>query len=664
VLRVQERRLIINVCGRTIAFPESCNGVKALQDMLQGELGMPDQMFEVFDNTGERILVDMDLREAIAGGRIPLSATLSDASIHFIENRREELAQMQWKLVRDQNNQAVMKVGVIDRKVAETESKLDMYKRANEENMQGLRSELLAAIEVTKDIFRQDGRQFGERLAGISQLVQAERNMREVAIEQLHKSIQTIHDTIDSDRGVIQQSADIAMSHVDSSRKLIEAERATREALEDKLQRDVENLSGRLEEVQTSFRASIGEYSRRFEKASSDSSESIESHNRKTMKLRTDVDSTLGAQATRIKMLEDRNTTLEARLEEAQRRQNDAVERMSSRHEKVATHLETVKLNGSAHSQTMESLSKKMEELEASINAREDEYRDTTDRERRQRQEEFKGLKEAVRSDQERLRHSIEGTLSSRLQAESMNRQDAITGLLDSVRAKSSTSISVLSPAANCAAPSNRTSTPIRTARIVDMTSDEAQSEARQEAAPVRRLVGGPFQSGVSPGNSVSASTGNSLSMPVVNGPTVVAKGGTIYMSQASFGSTSPPAPYHTATGQAPCLTPMLSAAPTGQVSRASYSPPRTGCHTPSGQAYGSSSPPAPCLTPMLSAATTVNVVRRNAPCVVAPSQAPTTQSMQRTMSGPVVMASGRATPVPPIVQTTHVPVPSANVRR
>ena len=31
------------------------------------------------------------------GQRLPLQAGLSDASIHLIENRREELAQMQWK---------------------------------------------------------------------------------------------------------------------------------------------------------------------------------------------------------------------------------------------------------------------------------------------------------------------------------------------------------------------------------------------------------------------------------------------------------------------------------------------------------------------------------------------------------------------------------------
>ena len=32
-----------------------------------------------------------------AGQQVPLQAGLSDASVHLIENRREELAQMQWK---------------------------------------------------------------------------------------------------------------------------------------------------------------------------------------------------------------------------------------------------------------------------------------------------------------------------------------------------------------------------------------------------------------------------------------------------------------------------------------------------------------------------------------------------------------------------------------
>ena len=33
----------------------------------------------------------------LPGQRLPLQAGLSDASVHLIENRREELAQMQWK---------------------------------------------------------------------------------------------------------------------------------------------------------------------------------------------------------------------------------------------------------------------------------------------------------------------------------------------------------------------------------------------------------------------------------------------------------------------------------------------------------------------------------------------------------------------------------------
>merc|ERR1740130_2307531 len=65
---------------------------------------MDGQSFHICDINGALLSTDMQVSDAISQGLTPLCATLPDKSLHHLENRREELAQMQWKLVRDQMN--------------------------------------------------------------------------------------------------------------------------------------------------------------------------------------------------------------------------------------------------------------------------------------------------------------------------------------------------------------------------------------------------------------------------------------------------------------------------------------------------------------------------------------------------------------------------------
>jgi hypothetical protein len=432
-LSLASGKLTVNVCGRTIGIMEPCSTLSELQLFLQDELGMQDQVFEVFDVSGTRILLDTDLREAVADQRTPLSATLSDASIHFIENRREELAQMQWKLVRDQHNTASSKMNVIGRKLQEQDNRIEKNKRDLELSVKHLQMEVLAAVEAAKELSRNEFKQLSERLAGVGQLVQVERNMREVAMEQVNKLMQGVHDTIDQDRGLVQQGAGMAMGHIDGARKLISVERASREALEEKHQRELEGMRERVDEMSANFRQTLSEYGRQFQQASVDASEAVEQHRNRTDKVKQAAESHLEAANQRIALLEERSTTLEAHLSEQARRQSEMVERMANRHEKVAGSVEQMRFTHGQAGFNIDTITKRMDEMQAQIGNNEQQLREVYLNERRARDTEMRSLREALGSENERLKTHLEGKISHSIQEESGARSDHVSAVLDSV---------------------------------------------------------------------------------------------------------------------------------------------------------------------------------------------------------------------------------------
>mmetsp|Transcript_86812 Transcript_86812/g.166001 ORF Transcript_86812/g.166001 Transcript_86812/m.166001 type:complete len:871 (-) Transcript_86812:32-2644(-) len=73
-----------------------------LQQSLQSRFTTKGQTFHMFSISGAPVLTDEALRGKMAKGSIPLLAMQTDATLHEIVNRRDELAQMQLKLLRGQ----------------------------------------------------------------------------------------------------------------------------------------------------------------------------------------------------------------------------------------------------------------------------------------------------------------------------------------------------------------------------------------------------------------------------------------------------------------------------------------------------------------------------------------------------------------------------------
>jgi len=429
-----EAKLVVRVCGRSVVFQQNVSSLAEILGVLRNELGMHDQVFEVYDSVGQKLIIDADMVQAMSDGKVPFTATLSDASIHYIENRREELAQMQWKLIRDQQTQLNAKLNAICRQVSSLETGMEADRSKQETAIDLLHGEVLATMENVRESVRIDLRQLDERVAGVGHLVSAERNMREASIQKLISDLQAIRDAFDTERHGSQQRIGQLQHHVEDLRKLVERERAARENLDDKFRVDTETTRERMDEMTTGLQDVMNDYGKVFEKASADVKDNVANHWRVAAKERSEMNLAQQEAASRICMLEDRHASLENRQVEANQRQSDIIERLNQRSEKATSAVEMLRLDCGKRDTSMNVFETKVQEFDQAVNAAQAEVREIISQERRRREEDYRGLRDAIMTETGTLLSSLEGKVTRRLERESAAREGQVADMICNVK--------------------------------------------------------------------------------------------------------------------------------------------------------------------------------------------------------------------------------------
>jgi len=104
---------LVSACGRTCTVETTvASSLMGLQKIVLKflNLNLQDQSLHFFDVNGNPLLTDDTMQAAISRGDTPLDAVLATARnefshSHCADSSREELVQMQWKLIRDQREQ-------------------------------------------------------------------------------------------------------------------------------------------------------------------------------------------------------------------------------------------------------------------------------------------------------------------------------------------------------------------------------------------------------------------------------------------------------------------------------------------------------------------------------------------------------------------------------
>lgn len=423
--------LTVTACGRTIIIPQCPRTVQDIQRILQQELCMQDQIFQISDGNGKKLLLDVDLHEAVRDGRTPLTAALSDASVHFIENRREELAQMQWRLVRDQHHDATSKMSQAFRQISSFERKLEQFASDVAWTVEQLQKEI--ATKAGKDDFNNRFMEVNERISGTTQMLNTERNLREVAVEQVNKSLQGFRDVIDDERERSKQTQAKMMAAADGARKLVESDRGARDALEERQAAAQHSLNVRMDELTAVFKEALGQYGKQFETSSANTVDAMEKLDRKSSQVRADSEAAANFAASRLRLLEERFASLESRYVEGEERHLAAIDWVAQRHDKVTGNMEQLRFNDGQQVQTLQAVMSRVDELAAAVKASDTAVHEVQARERSTRDEELQALRAFFAADQDRLRAHLDGRVQQCFEHEAAVREETLSQILDTV---------------------------------------------------------------------------------------------------------------------------------------------------------------------------------------------------------------------------------------
>lgn len=427
-------QLVVSACGRTVSLDlQSARTLLGLQNSLQEKLGMEGQTFHFFDVNGTTLSTDGELHSAISQGQVPLCATLTDASIHFIENRREELAQMQWKLVRDQMTGATGKIAALARQVNETTCQLDSYKNESNALIDRLHKEALRAVASERDVAQTELQQLSERVSAVAQLVNSERQKREIAHQGIEKQLSSIRDLLDSERSTRRQDLAMHMSIVQDAKAQLEGERTAREALEDKHTFDIHTLSEKAETFQRHVSDLIQDQNLETAKTVAGVQDKFQDHVRQVGRVRQDVENSAQEMQVRFVQFEERCAALENRLADVTSRQTASLDRLVERHERVAQVVEGLRLDERSSQSQVQAALTRMMDLETSIAATEGQTRDLVFAERQGRDDQLRRAQVALHSEQRRQMCELEEKMTDRLAHESSEREKNVQAIFEEV---------------------------------------------------------------------------------------------------------------------------------------------------------------------------------------------------------------------------------------
>merc|ERR1719443_2203677 len=131
---------------------------------------------DFFNVEGVLLVTDHDVQESVTqASKTPIYAAFSDSAIHDFEYRREELTQMQWKLVRDQFTHLSGQIAALGHQVHEVRERVKGSEAAQREHTDRVHSELLKLSSGTASGLSAEVNRIHERVNSLANATRSER---------------------------------------------------------------------------------------------------------------------------------------------------------------------------------------------------------------------------------------------------------------------------------------------------------------------------------------------------------------------------------------------------------------------------------------------------------------------------------------------------------
>merc|ERR1719387_1926803 len=200
-------------------------------------------------------------------------------------------------------------------------------------------------VENSKDVARQNLLQLVERVDAVSHLIHSERNIREASKLGIERQIQGVRDVVESDRSARRTEAAATVSLIEEGRQALLEESRSREAFEERHGFDINNLSDRIEALQRSSAEKDQDLSNQLKMVATQCYNAVQENSRTVAQVRSGAESAQIEAGSRLLNLEDRATSLEARVMEEKNWQGQSFDRMHEKYEKLTHAVEQIRLS-------------------------------------------------------------------------------------------------------------------------------------------------------------------------------------------------------------------------------------------------------------------------------------------------------------------------------
>lgn len=335
----------VHACGQNleVSFSDSMS-LAGLQMALGSELKMPSQVFDICDTQGMSIRTDSELLGAVSMGNTPLVAAMPEASIHMIENRRQELSQIQWKLIRDQLSGLGEKILSIGNGLEDLTDKLGRHKTEGEASINRARQEASGLIDNIQEASRQTTVRLEERLEAVVQLVHLERNAREATKQGIERQFQNLRDVVEQERAQRRSENSSTASLVEGCRSAILEEGQSRASLEERLVRDNRSLLERVEAISRTQSDQSLDFWERLQQVSDETNRDLQEHTRQALQDRASNEAVRNETTVKLQLAEERMSVLDARMRENTNRQGGQLEEMWAKFDSIQQLVEQARI--------------------------------------------------------------------------------------------------------------------------------------------------------------------------------------------------------------------------------------------------------------------------------------------------------------------------------
>jgi hypothetical protein len=401
-------QLLVSACGRTCQVDyASAISLERLQLFLQRTLQMDGQEFQVCDINGNILTTDAQVQEVIAQGLTPLCATLPDKSLHQLENRREEIAQMQWKLVRDQITNSGHQFSSLARQLSELQLQFQTFQREVQTSFETMQSDTVRALQEERQATKSETYSLQEGVNGVAVLINAERNKRELAVQGFEKHIHGVCDMIDNERIARRQELSAQTSTMDEFKVFAESEKTSRE----KTDKYVGDIKAELWQLKEDVIASTHDLREQIERV-------------------RDLEHSAGFDIlARFTQIEDRYTSLESSVDSVSNFCTQSVDNLAERQERISQSSETLRLSF----KSLEGAVERIKEMENSVKQNYAGIHERFGQEKTAREDALRRISQTATSDARKMMGDLEKRLTIRLERESADREKNFKTMIDEV---------------------------------------------------------------------------------------------------------------------------------------------------------------------------------------------------------------------------------------